>query len=424
MTDLVRLAYFGDGVFLRSTTSKLAIVKHIAIFGGAIVLGLSFWPIANQYLPYSGLMIAIFLLGRFNRLYGYLVFAAFYCAGSSPLARATSTLLELALYQGVLVWLTFGAICSLPILLLRGKYPGIRAASVALLFVAPPFGYIAPNNPSILIGLFFPGLGMISILLFALLAATMGSVEQANRKAIAGFFALSVLSLGCNLNATTSEKSLPANWHALDTNFGKTGSDLARRMSVANLELPRQLKAAVSNSTSIQGKSIWFVAEGIVYDWSEATDTFWEEILMHTDATAVVGGYEFRDDAEEMISRVYVLGDAAARGEIRKQFAGAAASMTFPFAMWNPFQDIHSHFPIQKPSNVILVDGRRLHMSWCYESNLIWPHILASTQLPDVMVSIENRWISRGTSLEEAQSVAGILNARWLGVPLLRAVNH
>lgn len=168
---------------------------------------------------------------------------------------------------------------------------------------------------------------------------------------------------------------------------------------------------------------VWFLPEGMIYDWSPATEFFWKTRLQGTRVMALVGGYESKLENRHVTSRVYVLGDVEARQPEKDVLRDLSASMTFPLTMWRPWAQ-PDHIPMHLPNPVVSIDGHRTFISWCYESTLAWPHVLASMQAPEVFVSLENRWVSSGTSLEAAQTVAGTLNARWLGAALLQAINR
>ena len=234
----------------------------------AFVDGLVFWELAEQFLPISGLFMAVFLLGRFGRLQGFAVFSAFYLGGTFPLAQVGSTMLEISPVAGVSLWLAHGLLCSLPVLLLRGKYPGARAALVAVLYFVPPFGYLAPNNPAILTGLFFPQSSLLGPACFVLLAMTLGASRRAGKSRLAVGATLAVLCLGLNISMLANPKAAPPNWHAVVGNFGPINTGLKNRMDFANLALPEWMRIRTQTGRLGSGQSqVWFLPEGMIYDW-------------------------------------------------------------------------------------------------------------------------------------------------------------
>jgi hypothetical protein len=342
----------------------------------------------------------------------------------SPLILAGSTIMNTGLAEGMMWWLLHGITSSLSILLLRGRAPGFRAALVALLYVVPPFGYLGANNPSILIGLIFPGSSIFGVIGFILLASAIGGFDPKNKFQVRSLAILVLVSLALNAKVvTTAEKRVPTNWHGFGTKLGSFGENLQRRMDIANLELPTLLSAEISKDSADHKGEIWFFAEGMIHDWSSATDFFWQHKLKGTGVTAIVGGYEFDPISDSVTSRVYMLGDSLSLAKAKPALDGVRAGMTFPQTMWHPWKR-QSHFPMHLPARAVELDGKRVHFNWCYESTIVWPHLLASMESVDVMVSLENRWLTWDTSLNSAQNVAGTLNARWLGVPLLQAINR
>jgi len=398
--------------------------QFVAVLCVVAVVGHYFWPIADRMLGLSGIYMATFALGRLPRWRGFLVFATFYLAAMSPLILAGSTIMNTSLGEGTMWWLLHGITTSLPILLLRGRAAGFRAALVALLYIVPPFGYVGANNPSILIGLIFPGSSIFGVIGFILLANAIGSFDLKNKFQVRSLAILVLMSLALNAKlATTTATRVPSNWHGFDTGMGSFGGDLQRRMDIANLELPTLLSAEISKDSADHKGEIWFFAEGMIHDWSSATDFFWQHKLKGTDVTAIVGGYEYNPISDSVTSRVYMLGDISSQAKVKPGLDAARAGMTFPQTMWHPWKP-QSHFPMHLPGPAVELDGKRVHFNWCYESTIVWPHFLASMESVDVMVSLENRWLTWNTSLDSAQNVAGRLNARWLGVPLLQAINR
>lgn len=398
--------------------------QFVGVLFVVAVVGHFFWPIADRMLGLSVIYMATFALGRLPRWRGFLVFATFYLSAMSPLILAGSTIMSTGLAEGMMWWLLHGVTSSLPILLLRGRAPGFRAALVALLYIVPPFGYLGANNPSILIGLIFPGSSIFGVFGFILLASAIGSFHLDNKIQSRGLAILVLLSFALNAKvAITAAKPVPANWHGFGTKLGSFGEDLQRRMDIANLELPTLLSAEISKDSANHKGDIWFFAEGMIHDWSSATDFFWKHKLKGTGVTAIVGGYEYDPSSDSVTSRVYRLGDILSQAKAKPDLDGARAGMTFPQTMWHPWKR-QSHFPMHLPGPAVELDGKRVHFNWCYESTIVWPHLLASMESVDVMVSLENRWLTWDTSLDSAQNVAGTLNARWLGVPLLRAINR
>lgn len=399
------------------------LVQRAAVVLIAAAIGVRFWPAVDWLLVLAALMMATFAMGKMPRGLAYATFSAFYLAGSLPLITAGSSIMGTGVLTSAGWWFLHGLVSSLPIVLLKGRAPGLRASLVALLYIVPPFGALAPNNPSIVTGLLFPGTFILGPIGFIALAGVIGSFDAKSKASVRILLLLTFLSLASNAISMAGKTAAPANWHAFDTRLGNYGGDMRRRMDMGNLELPVLLKKEMAKSGGAHAGDIWFLAEGMIYDWSPLTEFLWRQSLKDSGVMAVVGGYEFNQKENELTSRVYLLGDAPAFAQVKPALDSMRAGLTFPLTMWRPWGR-PNHFPMHAPGSPVQIDGKRVHLSWCYESTLVWPHLLASMHAPDVMVSLENRWVSNGTSLEAAQNVAGRLNARWLGVPFLRATNH
>jgi hypothetical protein len=319
------------------------------------------------------------------------------------------------------MWLAHGLLSSLPIAFLRGQRQGLRAAVVAVLYVVPPFGSLAPCNPTILIGLFFPGTGIAGVAGFVWLSALIGS-GSLNVKAWR-YQSSACLGLIVALNVWAllyPPPNAPNYWVSLNTEFGENGKDEESRLRVGNVELPALVARTVPK---LPDGSIVFLAEGMIYDRSDFTEVIWDEAIGSRDVTFVVGANKVADDGMGSVATVQVFGKSKKSDTISAALTNARAAVTFPATMWHPWQKIE-HFAMHWPNRSRPVDGKLMHMSWCYETTTIWPHLRASLGRVDVFVSIENRWSSKGTSLEAAQGVSGVLVSRWLGVSQVVVTNR
>lgn len=387
----------------------------------AAMVGRLFWPLAAQCMPIAGLMIATFALGRFARIWGYLYFSVFYLAGTWPLVGAGSQVLGADYLSSGSLWLAHGLVCSLPILLLRGQYAGVRAGVVALLYILPPFGYLAPCNPATLTGLFFPRTGIAGVVAFIWLAGLVGCQTVSSRVwRYQAACCIVVVSLANAWTSLSLPPPLPSNWISLDTQFGENGSDEARRLHVGNVDLPALVATKVAN---LPEGTVVFLAEGLLYDRSEFTDVMWARAIGDHDVTFIVGANTTAVDGIGSVATVQVFGNSAKSRRIAAALIGARAAVTFPATMWHPWRPTE-HFAMHPPSSPFELEGQLLHISWCYESTIMWPHLVAGRRGAEVMLSAENRWSTAGTSLEDAHTVVGKLVGRWLGTRAILAINR
>jgi hypothetical protein len=395
-----------------------AICLSVAV---AAVVGIGYSPAALYLLPLAALPMAVFASGWLPRLYAYGLYLTFYLGATSPLISRGELVLSDKELSATGLWLLHGILSSLPVLVLRGEHRYLRGAITALLYIIPPFGYLAANNPALSIGLLFPGLGIFGVVAFVLTAGAINNGFPKTRltKSVAGaLFALSCAANG--LSWLSVEKTIPAGWTAIDTGFGNTSQTLERRLHVGNVALPNLVKSSQKLKAE---DSLIFLPEGLLYDRSELTEYMWESALEGSSTTVVVGLNLVHSDNKLYSSRVAIFGDGKNAENARSVLAEKYAAVTFPVTMWHPWEDFE-HYPMGLPNGTFILNGHSVHLSWCYETTLIWPHLIASMQSPDYLVSLENRWSTKGTSLEAAQDLAGRLNARWLGTTLITAINR
>lgn len=380
------------------------------------VFGSYVWDLSDSYILLTLPLAASFALGRVKRFEAFSVYAGFYCKGTLPFAAIATSLFGVSSTTGTAMWLVHGLVCSSPILLLRGKSLGIRAVTVLLLFVLPPFGYFAPNNASIVLGALYPSTGAIGLGLMMLFVYSMGEFDR-SRVAKGIFVSTLGVAVISNVYWSFADKRESAVF-GISTFFGNNGQSLETRLDVGNIKAPRELKDQLKN---VEGR-IALMPEGMLYDVSGFTSDQWLEAVGRRNVV-IAGFYEPDDEGLTMKSRAIAFGESPLVDGINAQLSKIASSSPFPFSMWHPWEKFE-HFPLQWPNMPIRVASERLHISWCYEDTLVWPHLLASFFYPDVFGSIENRWSTKNTSLEAAQNVGAKLNARLLGATLVQSTNR
>lgn len=413
MPTIVRISSQSSPTPLGMNLEAVQFALPLATFG----IGYFFWQNVAQNIGLAGFLLLFFLTGSLSRWVAFASYATFHLGFTTPMIAASQVFLELEATQAYLLWFGHSLLCGLPFLLLKGRWPGLRAASVFLLFVVPPFGYLAPNNPALAVGALYPALGWMGIVLTAALLWAAAEIRTINiAKAVAALAVLS--SVAANVVWSSKPHEAPSNWHAGNTKLGVYADNITKRKDIANLHLP--LDFGVRAYEFRDHEQIWFLPEGIIHDKEPVTDLIWGVALTGRNATAIVGEY-FRDKDGTMYSGVRVLGKPRSD---TKAVADARASITFPVSMWHPWRK-DDHFPMTWPKEPVDLDGQRLHLSWCAESTILWPAIRASfLDRPTVMVSLENRWVTKDTSLEDAQTAGARLIARFLGASLLQALNH
>ena len=399
---------------------------------GLACFGIVYWQLVDAFLPLALLLLGVFCLGPLPRWAAYALASSFYLAQTSPFIAVGGLFFEGSSPVG-LGWLAHGLAVSMPVLFLHGQHPGRRAALLALLYIVPPLGLWMPSSPAIAIGLLFPNTGLLGLILFIGTGATLASVSawafggRSSRPRRWRIVHLALpqyvmwAALGCQL--LVSPPPLPPTWHSFNTNIGRLPGSMEGATAASNLLLPNAAAARLAASDSQSRPQVWFFGEGVLNERSAATDVIWASKLEHSGVLAVGGTYFVADyQSRTAASGVFALGDLAAHPQtaIPQNFS---ASQTFPVTMWAPWLK-SAHFPAHSPNSPVSLSGVPTHFSFCYESQLIWPHIVAAASNARTMVSLENRWGTQGTSLEHAQNASARLVARWLNLPLLTAINR
>lgn len=202
--------------------------------------------------------------------------------------------------QAFLGWILRGLVVSMPVLLLRGSHPGLRAFALALAYVVPPVGLRMPCTPALVIGLLFPGSGLLGIGLYGVAAAATALMaahfltprpngalgEPGRRKTLLVAAYATYSSIAFQLVASTP--LAPQHWRAMQTNFGVVHSTMERVLEVSNIELPN-LPAKQLNSLRPTRADVWFYAEGMVNEVGPATAAIWASKLADSGVLAVPG---------------------------------------------------------------------------------------------------------------------------------------
>jgi apolipoprotein N-acyltransferase len=120
-----------------------------------------------------------------------------------------------------------------------------------------------------------------------------------------------------------------------------------------------------------------------------------EPFLRYTDSAVVVGAGDGRFDSRQPV----------------------------PAGLWRPWAKV-SATPGRLTQRYLVVAGRRIAFSICYEDFLWWPQWRLLIDRPDVMVSMSNGWFYADLALAHIQQQNMQSIAQVVGVPLLRAVNR
>lgn len=410
--------------------ASLQVIGAWAGIGAVGFLAGCLFPWVGQWFTAaSALLLIPFVLGAVRRSLAFGIVFLFYLGFGVDVPMALSAAGGNAHLTSFFALMACAVMAALPVLLLRGRYPFLRGCVAALMYLLPPMGVLVPGNPFLAIGVILPATGAVGVLLFVAVAGTLASLSQRawrtreyRPQQKLAIIALAVVPVVSNaIYLVRGPVQAPANWFAVSMASGN--------MQSSRLSMYREGPAAVERtwrekpSVGVDSDAVLFFPEGVITGVEDGYKPAWLQAVAGRKLGVVVGWYRPLDSSGRYESRIQVLGDAQSAYIGELSVMSQRASVAMPITMWNPLSATW-HFPMQTLTPVSFINGIATRLSWCYESTIIWPHLLASVQGVQVMVSMENHWSYQGTSLERAQDVTTTLVARWLGVHALRAINR
>ena len=396
-----------------------------ALFAGAIGVGAGFLWNGNMaslrivaLVPSVGLFLskglsAIFFLSYY--LSAIRSVPAFY-----PIFYSGATVLS-----GVPVWLAWGACLAFPWILARwidfsraGVTIPVRLLIGYLPSFFPPLWFVGAASPLFSAGVLFPGLSFLGLLLIGIFQGTLLALLETRSVRLLPVFLLLVLLSGL-AHRFIHERHVPTGWAAIDTT-GEPRPLLLR--APWEIEVAKKVLAEIA-----VGARLVLLPEGIATFWTKdpsgriSLPYPWNvvdrEARAHR-ATVLVGSEILEDSGMRLWDDDLVdLGEGGIRA--------FSARQPIPVAGWNPFSKTHHEPAHWEKSGVVTLDGRRALLSLCFEDLLIGASVEAELLgRPEIVLSADNLWFSKGTSDRGFQSVSIRSFGRLFGLPVLRAVNQ
>jgi len=282
----------------------------------------------------------------------------------------------------------------------------------------PPLWFVGAASPLFSAGVLFPGRGGAGLLLLLVFQGSLLAFFKTRSVRLVPVFLLLVLISGL-AQRFSPEKNVPSGWTAIDT-AGEPRPLLSRapwENAVANNVLAKLADGARLVLLPEGIATFWTKdASGRIslpYPWSVVD----QEARAHR-ATVLVGseipeesGLRLWDD--DLID----LGEGGIRA--------FSARQPIPVAGWNPFSKTHHEPAHWEKSGVVTIDGHRALISLCFEDLLIGAQVEAEMfGRPEVILSADNLWFSKGTSDRGFQRVSVRSFGRLFSLPVLRAVNQ
>lgn len=295
----------------------------------------------------------------------------------------------------------------------------ILSASIATL---PPFALIGWVHPLYGAADLLPDSGWFGVIFCVLTSAVLGTVfslpykNPKKHKGAAAIATLIVLVgiLGWHLNATRGNTRPPADWIALDTNFGKAPSNIRERIARHSDLLYKVMGAQQS------GKHVLIFPELAAGFWPAGTELGYQWLIT-PDTILFIGG-ETRTSPHTLKNSLIAITKEAANADL------IVSRQSVPVTMWNPLSP-QEHVPsdwfrlnsIRLPS----MDGsKKASFLLCWEEMNALAGFSAMLSSPDVLIVASNVWWAKTPESERAQDIHSRLLAKLFGIPRLKAKNY
>ena len=367
----------------------------------------------------------------------FLTAFAYYFAASWPVLSAAKYFFGTSVpaLSTILLWIAAASLLAAPWALLWTakrrqliwRLPLATAASAV-----PPLGIIGWASPLTSAGLLLPGTSW-----FGLAAVMLGPVWLVRQSRRALPVALVSVAIANSLNFRTPPP--PANWEAVDTQFGAlSGHDpFTSEFAAAESIKERSLRS---------GCRVIIFPETVVPMWTAATDFFWQQTLdelRRSGKTIVLGagvprhqpGFSFVDFSPTLIA-LNGLSPAtrpapgtadtpywntiSIRGAETGQYL---QRIPVPLGMWKPLRN--SGVPLNAfGPGVLAIADQRIAPLLCYETLIAGPVLQSMAARPTMIVALANDHWAHGSAIPNYQRRVVSVWSRLFHVPYLTATNR
>lgn len=280
--------------------------------------------------------------------------------------------------------------------------------------VIPPWALLGFGNPLIAAAGTIPGLGLAGLAIAFLSSfwpAAYLRAESERQKKVAHVALWVALLIGTVCGSVPDLKMPDWAW-GQETSFGRPPKDLMEHFD-------RQDSMKSTGSEAIRaGVKLVVFPEGSNRSWTEAEASYWREISTQARASMASVLLGVTDDLttfhaqDDYINALYDV----ASGRLYH------AMVPMPIGVWHPWQPL-GHVPMRAAFDPIRLDRGQAVYTICYEDTILLPALLRylSATKPVAFVSAANQWFARDW-LSEPQANSVAMTARWMGLPLVRAV--
>jgi hypothetical protein len=376
-----------------------------AVYVGSTLSG-SLWLLSAwvPWLAVLSLAVLLFLPPQMARWQDRLLVAFLY------LAPATASIVPSyaaffhtqPAFGGVAVWLVVAFLLALPWTLARGPWSTLLAAALS--------GILGPLSAWPMMGVLFPGTGLLGVILFALVvlcAGELGALHVRGRPAtltdsviwvVLGFAVLT------NLTALMTPKPRPpAGWVAVNTHgLKQTGNDV-----FAGLRATQQV---IDAGLAYPAARVLVFPEAVLNDMLPGTVAMVSQAVPQGQ-TWLVGAEDGRHDATWRFQRG------------KPPVLVSDSVLPMPVSMWRPWQPAVGYEPAWRKA-AFEQSGKQSWASICYEQVVWWSWVQALWAQPDLVLLQSNGWwasrFNSAPSIQRAQAFAWV---RLMGLPVVEAQN-
>lgn len=377
----------------------------------------------RQGLAGLALLLALpLLVGRAGSRGGAMLVAFAYYAAA---ARAVPGILQgffpgLSELTCLALWAGHAALLALPWTLVHGApgapawRRGVGAAAALALLSLPPLGLFHWASPLMAAGLLFPGWRWLGLLLTLALMALLAAGDFGARRVQGALLGAAVLALGANV--AYRAPAPPPDWRAVSLALGRSPELWSEQMEQRRLLLVRRALRELE-----EGARVVVFPESVAGSDRRDQAALWLPVARAAQArgaTVLVGEEHWGRGRQGFRNALVGYGAAGGNGALL-----VSSRVPMPMGDWK--------FGLEEGAatdvfgdDVLVLHGRRVAFSMCYEDFLFWTHRGLLAGRAELLVSATNQWPSAGTSAEVGQDLSRMALARLAGVALLTAKNH
>jgi hypothetical protein len=455
-----------------SGNKKMMMVKqHIyryAIFALSVIvaagLGL-LWEFGPVGPIFSVLLIPLIFAatprgkrGKEGRYQRYSIALAYYLAGSHGLPGGSSVFFGPGhITEGILLWLISSALLAAGWAFADKPW---KVIAVLIFDAVPPLGLFDWLSPLAGAGVFFPGAGLVGLMLF--IVALFGilhiwyqydnndnktaenKVDRKSKETLRLYrlpfvSAIAVVvCLSCIFNfyysyyGIDSSKQATVGWHGVDLSVGPSTSDVMYNMQRMQRWIAQTQVVASKQNKQMKQNEKNEKNEKEVILLPETLTTWWAGNSHEVQAAipSSSNGKKGRKGRKE----IWLVGASVPVGhglladgieQVTRHHSKMVFASAFPVpvSMWHPWSSAPGGFEAVWWEPVRRIAGVKAWASICYDQLLPWVWMEGVIQHPRVILLTNNEWWARGTGIPQIQRATSWAWGRLIGAPVIEAEN-